>query len=80
MIEIINTENEYFERVIFIVKNEKLSVSDPFLNKQATEFVKNRGGSVPKNKKRKIHLFYAIARYITVGGIGAILAAVLMNL
>lgn len=80
MIEVINTENEYFERVIFIVKNEKASASDPFLTKQATEFVQTRHCSVPRKKKKKIDVLYNIARYIAVAGIGAVLSAFLMSI
>lgn len=80
VIEVINTENEYFERVIFIVKNEKADKSDPFLTKEATEYIKGKKCNVAKRKKTKLDIMYIVAKYLGVAGVGAIISTLLMNI
>ncbi|SDN59898.1 hypothetical protein [Acetanaerobacterium elongatum] len=66
VIEVINTENDFFERIIFIVNNEKRNAAEPELKRQANSYMTLHG---PKIRRA------AIFRSTILAGVLKIMAA-----
>lgn len=78
ILEVQNTENEYFERVIFFVKPEYSNLEEGKLNFEATMYAKG-SGKPPKIKRKKVEKIMAIVRLISAAGCGAGLMAIVLN-
>lgn len=83
IIEIISTNSDYFEKVIFFVKNDKDVVNEHFLKKKAMDYTKQYETVDilnPKKDKKKTNLIYSLAKYAGVAGIGATIASILTKI
>lgn len=78
ILEVANTENEYFERVIFFVKPEYSTMEEKKLNFEATMYAKGNG-KPPRVKRRKMEKLFSILRLVAAAGAGAGITAVIMN-
>ena len=72
MLEITNTENPYFERVIFFVKPEYGNEDRAKLKKEAENYASS-AGKPPKSRKTKREIRYLIMQSILCLGAGAAL-------
>lgn len=68
IIEINNTESEYFEKVILFVRPEKATYPAKFLNDQAKQYVADLSGQKKISKKKSpLALIYFLTGVIIVG-------------
>ena len=72
VLEITNTENTYFERVIFFVKPEYGNEDRAKLKKEAENYASS-AGKPPKSRKTKKEIRYLIMQSILCLGAGAAL-------
>ena len=72
VLEITNTENPYFERVIFFVKPEYGNEDRAKLKKEAENYASS-AGKPPKSRKTKREIRYLIMQSILCLGAGAAL-------
>lgn len=79
ILEVANTENEYFERVIFFVKPEYSNMEENKLNFEAQMYAKGNG-KPPKIKRKKMEKIFTVFRFIGAAGAGAGVTALVMNL
>lgn len=78
IIEVMNTDNKYFERILFIVNSDALSLGDKKLQKEAQSVLKQyeltKGGKISlrqlnkqrRDTKRKIIIFSCVALIIAI--------------
>ena len=81
IIEVMNTDNKYFERILFIVNSDALSLGDKKLQKEAQSVLKQyeltKGSKISLrqlNKQRR-----EIKRKIIILGCAAIIIAILVT-
>ena len=79
IVEVNETECDYFERIIFIVRPEYKSASSTLLKTEADKLSKNAIGSSPPPKPGK-NYFLPIVKMLSAAGIGAAAMAVFSNL
>lgn len=79
ILEVANTENEYFEKVIFFVKPEYSNMEENKLNFEAAMYAKGNG-KPPRIKRKKMEKAMVFFRMAGAAGVGAALTAVLMNI
>lgn len=72
VLEITNTENPYFERIIFFVKPEYGNEDRAKLKKEAESYASS-AGKPPKSRKTKKEIRYPIMQSILCLGAGAAL-------
>ena len=72
VLEITNTENPYFERIIFFVKPEYGNEDRAKLKKEAVKYASS-AGKPPKSRKTKKEIRYLIMQSILCLGAGAAL-------
>ncbi len=72
VLEITNTENPYFERIIFFVKPEYGNEDRAKLKKEAENYALS-AGKPPKSRKTKKEIRYLIMQSILCLGAGAAL-------
>ncbi|MDE6110743.1 MAG: hypothetical protein K2F65_02380 [Eubacterium sp.] len=72
VLEITNTENPYFERIIFFVKPEYGNEDRAKLKKEAENYASS-AGKPPKSRKTKKEIRYLIMQSILCLGAGAAL-------
>ena len=72
VLEITNTENPYFERIIFFVKPEYGNEDRAKLKKEAENYALS-AGKPPKSRKTKKEILYLIMQSILCLGAGAAL-------
>ncbi len=72
MLEITNTENPYFERIIFFVKPEYGNEDRAKLKKEAENYASS-AGRPPKSRKTKKEIRYLIMQSVLCLGAGAAL-------
>lgn len=70
VLEITNTENPYFERIIFFVKPEYGSEDRAKLKKEAENFALS-AGKPPKSRKTRKEIRYIITQALLCLGAGA---------
>lgn len=70
VLEITNTENPYFEKIIFFVKSEYTSEDRAKLKKEAENFAL-KAGKPPKSRKTRKEIRYIIAQTVLCLGAGA---------
>ncbi len=70
VLEITNTENPYFERIIFFVKPEYTAADRAKLKKEAENFAL-KAHKPPKSRKTRKEIRYIIAQAILCLGAGA---------
>lgn len=70
VLEITNTENPYFERIIFFVKPEYTSEDRAKIKKEA-ESLACSAGKPPKSRKTKKEIRYIITQAVLCLGAGA---------
>ena len=70
VLEITNTENPYFERIIFFVKPEYGNEDRAKLKKEAENYASS-AGKPPKSRKTKKEIRYLIMQSILCLGAGA---------
>jgi len=80
VVEIISTDSDYFERVIFIVKSDKASMADRSLKNQACKYIDDTQFPVAKPRRQKLNVAYNVAKYVGIAGVGATIASLLMRL
>ena len=80
IVEVVNTENEYFEKAFLIVSDKYLEYDNQKLSKKANEyvsainpFVSGSFSSSKKDRKKK-KIMLDLIKYIGFSGIGAIIA------
>lgn len=78
ILEVANTENEYFERVIFFVKPEYSTMEEKKLNFEAAMYAKGNG-KPPRIKRRKMEKIFSVLRILGAAGAGAGVTALIMN-
>lgn len=78
ILEVANTENEFFERVIFFVKPEYSNLEEKKLNFEAAMYAKGNG-KPPKIKRKKMEKIFVFLRLLGAAGFGAGLTAIIMN-
>lgn len=79
VIEVNNTQSEYFERAILFVRPEKQDTHDDIVNYQAIRYLNSLGAAKKRsNAKRKIYMM--ILKLAVMGSAGALLAFILMNI
>lgn len=72
VLEIINTDNPYFERIIFFVKSEYANEDRAKLKKEAEKYAKSVD-KPPKSRKTKKEIRYLIMQSLLCLGAGAAL-------
>lgn len=70
MLEVTNTENPYFERIIFFVKPEYGNEDRAKLKKEAENYALS-AGKPPKSRKTKKEIRYIIMQSLLCLGAGA---------
>lgn len=78
MVEVNQTESEYFERILFIVKPEYAGMHEAKLREQASR-IANSAGAPPVTKKKKFG-FASAAKMTAAAGMGAAVTAILTHL
>lgn len=78
ILEVANTENEYFERVIFFVKPEYSNMEEKKLSFEAAMYAKGNG-KPPRIKRKKMEKMFVFIRMLGAAGFGAGLTAIIMN-
>lgn len=78
ILEVANTENEYFERVIFFVKPEYSNMEEKKLNFEAGMYAKGNG-KPPRIKRKKMEKMWSFFRMLGAAGFGAGLTVLIMN-
>lgn len=79
VIEVNNTDSEYFERAILFVRPEKQDTHDDIVNYQAIRYLKSLGADKKRNNaKKKVYMF--IMKLALMGSAGALIAFILMNI
>ena len=77
IIEVINTDNEFFEKAILVVSDEYSEYERSKLDRRAKEYVSSLSwGMVSDVKKKKksgdrVSKFLGILKYFAVSGVGA---------
>lgn len=77
IIEVLNTENEYFERAILVVSDEYSDCEKIKLDRHAREYISGISwGEISEAKKRKksgdrVALVFGVLKYFAVSGVGA---------
>jgi len=80
IVEVVNTENEYFEKAFLIVSDKYLECDSQKLSKKANEYVSAinpfASGSFSSSKKTKeiYKIIISIIKYIAFSGVGALIA------
>ena len=78
ILEVVNPENEYFERVIFFVKPEYSNLEDGKLNFEATMYSKG-SGKPPRIKRKKLDRLFGCCKLLASGVAGALIMSFIMN-
>lgn len=79
VLEVNNTENEYFEKVVFYVKPEHSSTADDKLNYEASMYAKG-SGKPPKMKRKKKEKIIVAVEFLGTFLLGGGCTALLMNI
>lgn len=79
-IEVINTENDYFERIIFIVKNEKRNTPEPELRRQAHSYMTLNGTRIRRAVLVRSALLTTVLKMMVVAAAGAAVTGVCLLL
>lgn len=79
VLEVNNTENEYFEKVVFYVKPEHATTADDKLNYEASMYAKG-SGKPPKTKLKKKGKLIVVGEFIGTFLLGGGCTAILMNI
>lgn len=80
IVEVVNTENEFFEKAFLIVSDKYLECDNQKLSKKANEYVSainpfvSTSFSSSKKGVDKRKLLFDLMKYIGFSGIGAIIA------
>ncbi len=80
IIEVLNTENEYFEKAILVVSDEYSEYERSKLDRRAREYVSSLSwGQISEQKKKKrsgdrVARMLGILKYFAVSGFGAAVA------
>lgn len=70
VLEVTNTDNPYFERIIFFVKPEYGNEDRAKLKKEAESFAKT-AGKPPKSRRSKREICYIVTQCALCAGAGA---------
>ncbi len=79
IIEVLNTENEYFEKAILVVSAEYNELSKLKLDKYAKEYISDINWSQIANEKPlkkksdRVKRLFSVLKYFAVSGAGAII-------
>ena len=79
ILEVNNTENEYFEKVLFFVKPEYSNMNDKKLSFEAEMYSKGEG-KPPAVKRKKLENFKTVLKMLLSAVSGAVLAIIFMNI
>lgn len=82
VIEVVNTENDYFERIIFIVKGDKTGVSEPELKKQARSYISANGARAKRAAMYKSRMISAVIKTTAASaaaGLVSVIAFILLT-
>ncbi len=80
IIEVLNTENEYFEKAILIVSDEYAEYDRIKLKRRAQEFISDISIGYVSNKKDskkvgdRVGRVFGVLKYFAVSGLGAAVA------
>lgn len=82
VVEILNTENEYIERAILFVRNDKLQTEAEVLDYQVQLYLRGLGTAAPKVKRARLHSRALILALKLTGAaaIGAALAGLILSI
>ena len=79
IIEVLNTENEYFEKAILVVSAEYSELSRPKLDKYAKQYISDinwseiSGEKKTKKKTDRVAKLLSLLKYFAFSGIGALI-------
>ncbi len=79
-IEVINTENDYFERIIFIVKNEKRNTPEPELRRQAHSYMTLNGPRIRRAVLVRSTILSTVLKILVIAAAGATVTGVCLML
>ncbi len=80
IVEVVNTENEYFEKAFLIVSDKYLECDSQKLSRKANEYVSainpfiSGPFSSSKKQKERSKILIDLAKYIAFSGVGALIA------
>ena len=80
IVEVNQTESDYFERIIFIVRPEYKSACSSVLKSEAGKLSKDAIESIEALPKAKKSRFLPLIKLVSAAGIGAAAMAVISNL
>lgn len=80
VVEVNNTENDYFERAILFVRSEKQNTDQSVITQQATSYLKTLTKQGHKRTKTKAAVFYTVAKLACAAGAGATVAGILLRI
>lgn len=75
VVEVCDTESEYFERIMYVVKPEYTSMSEAKLHSEAKR-LSGTSSSPPPTKKSKLDILQSIAKLVAAAGVGAAVTAI----
>ena len=73
IIEVVDTQNEYFERAIMFVKDRRLAENESEIKRNADDFLKNASGSRLRRMLLRLPLFETL-KLLGAAGVGAAVA------
>ena len=80
IVEVNQTESDYFERIIFIVRPEYKSTCSSVLKNEADKLSKNAIESIEASPRAKKSRILPVIKLLSAAGIGAATMAVISNL
>ncbi|MFA9381401.1 MAG: hypothetical protein ACERKO_10130 [Acetanaerobacterium sp.] len=75
-IEVVNTENDYFERIIFIVKNDKRNTPEPELRRQAHSYMTINGPRIRRTVLVRSTILASVLKIMAAAAAGAAITGV----
>ena len=73
IIEVVDTQHEYFERAILFVKDRRLAENESEIKRNADDFLKNASGSRLRRMLLRLPLFETL-KLLGAAGVGAAVA------
>ena len=80
IVEVVNTENEYFEKAILVVSEKYIECDKQKLNKKAKEYVSSinpfnsNAYSQQKKGKDRVKILLSVIKYFAFSSFGAMIA------
>ncbi len=79
-IEVVNTESDYFERIIFIVNHEKRNTPEPELRRQAHTYMTANGPRIRRALLLRSTILAGVLKIMAAAAAGATISALCLLL